>query len=321
LKYLSLLAKLTIFRLSIRALLSSALLISTLLSSALLSSSAYASEGQHGIQVGHSQQRQGFTFEDQSLAIAVGSNTLQYQYSQSDWLIGFALSRADGEKTAAGDRAYQFDFDSRTTSVFAEMSLDDFWLGMGFSQGIDDSQYRINRSIVSGEVNDQSDFDNVSIDVGYGQFLASSYWSVSTSLTQQWLDTKKTLKLSRTEKPLLNQQSNATEQALFAGLNARYEYYFTLSDRYELALSGALNHQFTVSGDGRIQLNQQRQGPRGVQKSQRSEELTSSVSATTALSARVSLLYSRYSLSAEMDQLTDQSAADAYYGIGLGVSF
>jgi hypothetical protein len=300
LKYLSSLKRFSIFKLAIRA----------LLISALLSSSAYASEGQHGIQVGHSQQRQGFTFEDQSLAIAVGSNTVQYQYSQSHWLIGFALSRADGDKTAAGDRAYQFDFDSRTNSVFAEMSLDNFWLGMGFSQGLDDSQYRINRSAVNGEVYDQSDFNNVSIDVGYGQFLASSYWSVSTSLTQQWLDTKKTLKLSRTEKPLLNQQSNATEQALFAALNARYEYYFTLSDRYELALSGALNHQFTLRGDGRIQFNRQR-----------SKELTSSVSATTALSARVSLLYSRYSLSAERDQLTDQSAADAYYGIGLGVSF
>ncbi|MGK0250001.1 MAG: hypothetical protein ACI910_002765 [Oleispira sp.] len=299
-KYLSSLKRFSIFKLAIRA----------LLISALLSSSAYASEGQHGIQVGHSQQRQGFTFEDQSLAIAVGSNTVQYQYSQSHWLIGFALSRADGDKTAAGDRAYQFDFDSRTNSVFAEMSLDNFWLGMGFSQGLDDSQYRINRSAVNGEVYDQSDFNNVSIDVGYGQFLASSYWSVSTSLTQQWLDTKKTLKLSRTEKPLLNQQSNATEQALFAALNARYEYYFTLSDRYELALSGALNHQFTLRGDGRIQFNRQR-----------SKELTSSVSATTALSARVSLLYSRYSLSAERDQLTDQSAADAYYGIGLGVSF
>jgi hypothetical protein len=300
LKYLSSLKRFSIFRLVIRA----------LLMSALLSSSAYASEGQHGIQVGHSQQRQGFTFEDQSLAIAVGSNTVQYQYSQSNWLIGFALSRADGEKTAAGNRAYQFNFDSRTSSVFAEMSLDDFWLGMGFSQGLDDSQYRINRSAANGEVYDQSDFNNVSIDVGYGQFLASSYWSVSTSLTQQWLDTKKTLKLSRTEKPLLNQQSNATEQALFAGLNACYEYYFTLSDRYELALSGALNHQFTLRGDGRIQFNRQR-----------SEELTASASATTGLSARVSLLYSRYSLSAERDQLTDQSAAEAYYGIGLGVSF
>jgi hypothetical protein len=300
LKYLSSLAKFSIFRLAIR----------TLLISALLSNSAYASESQHGVQVGHSQQRQGFTFEDQRLAVAVGSNTVQYQYSQSTWLIGFALSRADGEKTAAGNRAYQFDFDSRTTSVFAEMSLDDFWLGMGFSQGLDDSQYRINRSAARGEIYDQSDFNNVSIDVGYGQFLASSYWSVSTSLTQQWLATKKTLTLSRTEKPLQNQQSQATEQALFAGLNARYEYYFTLSDRYELALSGALNHQFTLRGDGRIQFNRQR-----------SKELTSSVSATTGLSARVSLLYSRYSLSAEREQLTDQSAADAYYGIGLGVSF
>jgi hypothetical protein len=300
LKYLSSLAKFSIFRLAIRA----------LVISALLSNSAYASESQHGVQVGHSQQRQGFTFEDQRLAIAVGSNTVQYQYSQSTWLIGFALSRADGEKTAAGNRAYQFDFNSRTTSVFAEMSLDNFWLGMGFSQGLDDSQYRINRSAARGEIYDQSDFNNMSIDVGYGQFLASSYWSVSTSLTQQWLNTKKTLKVGRTEKPLQNQQSHATEQALFAGLNARYEYYFTLSDRYELALSGALNHQFTLRGDGRIQFNRQR-----------SKELTSSVSATTGLSARVSLLYSRYSLSAEREQLTDQSAADAYYGIGLGVSF
>jgi hypothetical protein len=300
LKYLSSLAKFSIFRLAIR----------TLLISALLSNSAFASESQHGVQVGHSQQRQGFTFEDQRLAIAVGSNTVQYQYSQSTWLIGFALSRADGEKTAAGNRAYQFDFNSRTTSVFAEMSLDNFWLGMGFSQGLDDSQYRINRSAARGEIYDQSDFNNMSIDVGYGQFLASSYWSVSTNLTQQWLNTKKTLKVGRTEKPLQNQQSQATEQALFAGLNARYEYYFTLSDRYELALSGALNHQFTLRGDGRIQFNRQR-----------SKELTSSVSATTGLSARVSLLYSRYSLSAEREQLTDQSAADAYYGIGLGVSF
>jgi hypothetical protein len=144
---------------------------------------------------------------------------------------------------------------------------------------------------------------------------------VSTSLTKQWLETKKALNVSRTAKPPVNQQSHAIEQALFAGLNARYEYYFTLSDRYELALSGAVNHQFTLSGDGRIQLNQQRGGPAGVQKNQRSEDLTSSASATTALSARVSLLYSGYSLSAEMDQLTDQSAADAYYGIGLGVSF
>jgi hypothetical protein len=97
LKYLSLLAKLSIFRLSIRALLSSVLLISTLLISALLSSSAYASEGLHRIQVGHSQQRQGFTFEDQSLAIAVGSNILKYQYSQSVWFFWFAMSRDDGD--------------------------------------------------------------------------------------------------------------------------------------------------------------------------------------------------------------------------------
>jgi hypothetical protein len=295
LKYLSSLLRLSIFRLAI---------------SSLLSSTAYASESQHGIQVGHSQQRQGFTFEDQSLAIAVGSNTVQYQYSQSDWLVGFALSRADGEKTGSGDRAYQFDFESRTASIFAEKSLESFWLGLGFSQGNDDSQYRINRSTASGEVYDQSDFNNVSIDVGYGQFLASSYWSVSTSLTQQWLETKKILKVSRAEKSPVNQQSDAIEQALFAGLNARYEYYFTLSDRYELTLSGAMNHQFTLSGDGHIQFNQKR-----------SEDLTSSASATTALSVRVSLLYSGYSLSAEMDQLTDQSAADAYYGIGLGVNF
>ena len=81
------------------------------------------------------------------------------------------------------------------------------------------------------------------------------------------------------------------------------------------------NYQFSLSGDGRSQFNNQRRSPAGVQQNQRNEVLTSSGSSATALSVRLSLLHARYSLFAEVDQLVDQPSSDAYYGAGFGISF
>lgn len=295
---------------------------------ALTSHAVYASEADsseekadQSIQLGLGQQRQLFSFEDQDLQMPVSSQALQYQYSFPDWLLGLALSRSSADNSATGDQAYQLEFDGQTLFVFAEMNIDNFWLGMGASQGSDDSQYEIERSNVEGIVSNDTDFRNLSIDVGYGRFLSSSYWSVGAEITQQWLTAKKHLRLVRAGKPIAAQDSNTTEQALLGSISTRYEQYFNVSDYTELALSGAVNHQFTLSGDGRIQLNQQRRGPTGVQQNQLSKELEQSGAATTAFSVRLSLLYEVYALSAEIDQLSDQSAADAYYGVSLGMNF
>jgi len=278
-------------------------------------------EGDQSIQYGIGQQRQLFSFEDQDLQTTVVSQALQYQYSLSDKLIGFALSRTSADKSRSGDRAYQLEFDSQAVFVFAEINIDDFWLGMGASQGNDDSQYEIHYNNLQGDVSNNTDFRNLSIDIGYGRFLSSSYWSVGAGLTHQRLVAKRQLILIRTVNPIVAQNSNTTEQALLASVNANYDYYFSVSEYAELILSGAVNHQFTLSGDGRIQLNQQRRGPSGVQQNQLSKELGQPNSRITSLSVRLSLLRDVYTLSAEVDQLSDQSAADAYYGLSLGMNF
>lgn len=300
--------------------------LTAIAASLLLTLTAYADnesrdEVHQSLQFGLGQQRQVFSFESQNLEMDVVSQALQYQYSRADWLFGAAFSRNGAEQEGKGDKAYDLTFSGRTLFIFAEKAFSDFWLGVGASQGSDDSQYKIMRSHASGEISDNTDFRNLSLDMGYGQFLSSSYWSLGAGLTQQWLSTAKKLNLQRNAKPVTAQNSETTEQALLAGLSARYEHYFTLTKRYELALSGAINHQLTLSGDGRIQLSQQRRGPAGVQQKQLSKEIKQSSSSSTALSVRMTMLFSRYSVSAEIDQLTDQSAADAYYGVNLGTNF
>jgi len=313
-------------KLNERYLLSLKRLINLLVISMSMNHVAYANasdseEGDQSIQYGIGQQRQLFSFEDQDLQTTVVSQALQYQYSLSDKLIGFALSRTSADKSRSGDRAYQLEFDSQAVFVFAEINIDDFWLGMGASQGNDDSQYEIHYNNLQGDVSNNTDFRNLSIDIGYGRFLSSSYWSVGAGLTHQRLVAKRQLILIRTVNPIVAQNSNTTEQALLASVNANYDYYFSVSEYAELILSGAVNHQFTLSGDGRIQLNQQRRGPSGVQQNQLSKELGQPNSRITSLSVRLSLLRDVYTLSAEVDQLSDQSAADAYYGLSLGMNF
>jgi hypothetical protein len=297
------------------------LVISMSMNHAAYASASDSEEGDQSIQYGIGQQRQLFSFEDQDLQTTVVSQALQYQYSLSDKLIGFALSRTSADKSRSGDRAYQLEFDSQAVFVFAEINIEDLWLGMGASQGNDDSQYEIQYNNVQGDVSNNTDFRNLTIDIGYGRFLSSSYWSVGAGLTHQWLVAKRQLILVRTVNPIVAQNSNTTEQALLASVNANYEHYFSISEYAELLLSGAVNHQFTLSGDGRIQLNQQRRGPSGVQQNQLSKELGQPNSTITSLSVRLSLLRDVYTLSAEVDQLSDQSAADAYYGLSLGMSF
>jgi len=308
------------YRLSLKRLIN-LLVINMSMNHAAYANASDPEEGDQSIQYGIGQQRQLFSFEDQDLQTTVVSQALQYQYSLADKLIGFALSRSSADKSRSGDRAYQLEFGSQTVFVFAEINIEDFWLGMAASQGNDDSQYEIHYNNVQGDVSDNTDFRNLSIDAGYGRFLSSSYWSVGAGLTHQWLVAKKQLRLIRAVNPNVAQNSNTTEQALLASLNANYEHYFSISESVELILSGAVNHQFTLSGDGRIQLNQQRRGPSGVQQNQLSEEIEQSNSAITSLSVRLSLLHDVYSLSAEVDQLSDQSSADAYYGLSLGVNF
>lgn len=281
---------------------------------------AYQSARQ-GVQLGLSQQRQLFTFEDRELTTDIISRTLQYQYSQGSWVVGASYAYSEAEKSATDSAVFQFEFDSQSFSVFAEKSFADLWLGLALSQGDDNSRYQAGRVRVNADIRDDTDFRNLTADIGYGQFLSSSYWSASTSLTQQWLTTQKRLALRRASQADILQDSDGNEQALLAGFNARYEHYFPLNEHYELAVSGGLNHQFTLSGDGLIQLNNQRHGRGGVQQQQRTETLTHSASASTALSLRLSLLHLKYSLSAEIDQLTDQSSTDAYYGAGIGISF
>lgn len=275
----------------------------------------------HGIYLGLSRQRQQFVYEDRNLATEVSSRTLQYQYSRSDWRAGIALGRSAAEESDDGAKGYQLEFNSQSLAVFSELTLADFWLAVALTQGSDVGKYQLVRNDVAGQIKHDTGFRNLGMDVGYGQFLTSSYWSVSGSLTQQWLDTSKRLDIRRPAKPALLQNSDSKEQALLAGFNGFYEVYFTLNERYELALSAALDHQFTVSGGGQTQLTNQRQGRTGIQLRQSSEEVNHSAGATTAISVRLSLLHPDYSLSGEMNQLTDQSMADAYYGLGLGVNF
>lgn len=310
----SLLLNVMIFRLAINVALVS-------LVYANQSMAVEAEQSQHGIQLAIGQQRQVLSFEDQELGLGLSSQSLQYQYSRSDWLFGMTVNHSAGEKVASGNMAYQLELDSRAISTFAEVNLNDFWLGLVVAQGRDDSQYKITRSNARGNIRDDSHFRNLGLDLGYGHFLTSSYWSVSASLTQQWLTAKKELNLVKIGKAAIIQSSDTKEQALLAGLNSSYEYYFPLTDDYELALSGTANYQFSLSGDGRSQFNNQRRSPAGVQQNQRNEVLTSSGSSATALSVRLSLLHARYSLFAEVDQLVDQPSSDAYYGAGFGISF
>lgn len=288
---------------------------------AAYASLSVAEEVNQSIQYSIGQQRQFFSFESQNLHTEVLAQNLQYQYSLADKLFGISLSHSSAAESKSSDTAYQLELAGQSVLIFTEFKIENFWLGMAASQGNDDSQYQFYYNNVQADVSDSMDFRNLTIDMDYGRFLSSSYGSVGAGLTHQWLVTKRQLMVVRTLTPIASQNSNSSEQALFGSVNANYTHYFNIGEQTELILSGAVNYQLTLSGDGRIQLNQQRRRSTGVQKSQLSKKLEKPNSEATSLSARLTLLHDAYAVSAEIYQLSDQSAADAYYGFGLGVDF
>ena len=279
----------------------------------------------HSLMLGGSRFRQQLNFEQRDLELVISGRSLQYQYFSGDWILGGSLAQTSGDDTESGKLAYQLEVDGQAVNLFSERTLGQFgsgttWFGVAVAAGRDEQSYNANRSGGSGKVSVKSRFRSISLDAGYSYPLESSRLSVSGGLTQQWFYDEKNARVSRSDEPTVEQRENSDEQALLAAVSAGFEKFWLLNADTELAAFAGLRYQYTLGGDGRIQQSQLRHGARGVQQRQRNETFNQENDSLAATNLRLSVFYRQLNLTLEVDKVSDESFADAYYTAGVGLS-